>query len=392
MKIISGLQSDLKKRSAGIHFEDITELSEDQRNRHVELFRTNDRLRGFDLSRDTLVRLSIFRTGEETFNVVWSFHHIIMDGWCLGIIISEHLKIYQALKYNKPYSLEEVQPYRSYIGWLEAQKKDEPMEYWKRYLEGYENQAVLARHGRIAEKGKYELEEVNFAIDEDLTQKLLNAAIENQVTLNTTFQTIWGILLQKQDDIDDVVFGSVVSGRPHELPDVEKMVGLFINTIPVRVKGGEGRTFATMLKDFQNYAILSEKNGYFPLAEIQANSRLKHELIDHIVIFENYPMGEELEDKTLFEFKISDLKAFEQTNYNFNVIVIPGSRIKVNIRYNSLVFDREFVEGMEARFKELMGHLIDNPSLRIDEMDILLNCNGLLKVDNVAEDDGDFDF
>jgi len=381
-----------KKRNAGIHFEDITGLSEEEKNSHVEVFRTNDRLRGFDLSKDTLVRLSILRTGEGTYNVVWSFHHIIMDGWCLGIIIREHIEIYQSLKYNKPYSLETAQPYRNYIGWLEAQKKEEPMEYWKKYLEGYENQALLARHGRIPEKGKYELAELNFAIDEGVTQKLLNAAKENQVTLNTVFQTIWGILLQKQNDIDDVVFGSVVSGRPHELPDVEKMVGLFINTIPVRVKGGEGRTFAAMLKEFQEYAILSERNGYFPLAKIQANSQLKHELIDHIVIFENYPMGEELENKTLFEFEISDLKAFEQTNYNFNVIVIPGNRIKVSIRYNSLAFDREFVEDMETRFKELMERVVDNPALRIDEMDILLNCSSLLKAESIAEDDGDFGF
>ncbi|NIM16421.1 MAG: AMP-binding protein, partial [Candidatus Aminicenantes bacterium] len=208
------LQVVLKQRVFKLHREDISHLPEDEKGYYLEAFKQAEREKGFDLSNDLLMKISLFKTGEDTYKIIWSFHHIIMDGWCLGIIFQDLIEIYRELKADKPVSLESPTPYRNFIKWLERFDKKEALRVWSEYLEGYEQPAHLPGSGKSALTDDYRLVEHWFSLDEGLTDELLGIARHHSVTFNTLVQTLWGILLQKYNNCGDVVFGNVVSGRP----------------------------------------------------------------------------------------------------------------------------------------------------------------------------------
>ncbi|MCP5052567.1 MAG: hypothetical protein GY940_35695, partial [bacterium] len=190
--------------------------------------------------------------------------------------------------------LETPPPYINYIRWLVKQDKDRALDYWREYLSGYEQQAGLPVLGGLNSGGedKYKLVEYQLLFDEALTSRMSKLAADSRVTLNTLFQTVWGIVLQKYNNCGDAVFGVIVSGRPAEVDGIETMIGLFINTIPVRIKSRGQQEFLQLLAAVQDEAVISKSYDYVSLAEIQSVSALKVNLIDNIMGFENFPAYE----------------------------------------------------------------------------------------------------
>ncbi|MET3038589.1 condensation domain-containing protein, partial [Chryseobacterium sp. NRRL B-14859] len=168
----------------------------------------------------------------------WSMHHILMDGWCLGILIGELLHIYNALKNGLSPRLKPVHAYGSYLSWLESVDHEESLNYWRDYLSGYGGMSGLPVGVGVPEPDSV-IEELDFTLDISTSDRLREVCTTLGVTENTFLQCVWGVLLGKYHGglETDVVFGSVVSGRPGSLEGIEDMVGLFINTIPVRVRG-----------------------------------------------------------------------------------------------------------------------------------------------------------
>ena len=231
-----------------------------------------DRSTPFDLSRDVLMRLQVLQTGDAVFRVVWSFHHIIMDGWCLPILQQELMALYSGqINQNDP-NLPEPGAFRTFVEWLEKQDRNTSREFWRNYLEGYDQ---LATFPKQAPTQAYDLKTVSMFLDVDTTCALRQLASQNRVTLNVVVQALWAVLLAKTNDVEDVVFGIVVSGRPYEIAGVEHIVGLFINTVPLRVHAPGHRLFSEILTELMNQMASGMKHHFFPLADIQANSPLK---------------------------------------------------------------------------------------------------------------------
>jgi acyl carrier protein len=371
------LQIVLKGRPLSIHVEDISHLIQADAKQYVKEFQEKDRERGFDLTKDMLVRISLLKTGENTHKLVWSFHHILMDGWCLAILYRQLIRVYQRICKGESLELEKIPPYQNYIKWLKKKDKEEGLNYWKDYLAGYESFATLPKFvpPMVNIDKTYQSREHVFWIDEGQTEGMMNIAHQNQVTVNTVFQLMWGVLLQRYNNTDDVVFGAVVSGRPSEITGIEKMIGLFINTIPVRVTANDNvKQISQLLKKMQYNESLSKSYEYLPLAEIQSGSLLRGNLIDHIMIFENYPIQEEvkhLENQEPLQFRIEKVEVFEQTNYDFNIIVGIGMRSLVKLSYNAFVYECTMVERIEAHLRELIRQVIENPSLEVNEIELL---------------------
>jgi len=346
----------------------------DGRVKTVREYQELDKQRGFDLRHDPLMRVTIVQENDQRSHVLWSFHHILMDGWCLGIIIQEFFAIYRNLTSGTPLMLSPVQPFSSYIQWLEKQDKEQARAYWETFVSGYTEHAGLPKRS-VRLQGDYVKQEHAFVLDAGMTQGLEQVARQHHVTLNTLIQTVWGLLLQKYNRSQDVVFGAVVSGRPAELPDVERMVGLFINTIPVRVTSGAEQRVSDLLRQVQEAALSSERHAFYPLYEIQSHSGLGQGLVDHIVVFENYPMtsevGEAINSSDAYEFTVDDLEVSEQTNYNFNVIVVPGSELFLKFQYNSLVYDPQIVRNMEGHVKQIAAQLIEDAGRSHESIEIV---------------------
>mgnify|MGYP005834128821 CR=1 FL=1 len=370
-KVKRPLQVVLKEWPGFVHFEDISQMSEDSRNSYLEEFKKRDKEKGFDFSKDMLLRLAVFRTGCTSYSIVWSFHHILMDGWCIGIVINELFGIYYALKEGRPFDVDRVQSYSSYIKWLGKQDMNQASNYWGNYLQGYSQAAFLPKTSRRPGDKSYTAEEIIFNIDEKLTEGLNKLAMDCHVTLNTVFQAIWGILLMGYNNCEDVVFGSVVSGRPAEIPGIENMVGLFINTVPVRVHN-DNYSFSGLLTKMQENALVSEKYSFYPLAEIQSASFLKQGLVNHIIAFENYPMEKELKSSngeiSVYGFKLRNLKVFEQTNYDFNIIVGIDNELSVRLSFNSAVFEHSFIRRLEGQFKQIIEQVLKKPDIHVNSI------------------------
>ncbi|MFC4547677.1 condensation domain-containing protein, partial [Paenactinomyces guangxiensis] len=366
------LQVVLKERKARIFYKDLSYMTDKEKQICIEEFKQKDRERRFDLSRDLLIRFSLLQSGSQSYQLICSFHHILFDGWCIGILFNDLFRMYQRRVNGQPVLLERVAPYSDYIEWLEEQDQERARAYWKNYLQDYERPAVVPRQARKGNEKNIQ-EEVICRLDAGLTNQLSRLAGMHQVTLNTVFQTIWGVLLQKYNNTRDVVFGAVVSGRPSEIQDVEKIVGLFINTIPVRVRSREKETFGELIKRVQRSALQSEEYDYLSLADIQVNTALSGDLIDHIIAFESYPVDRDALDNSMkaLDFQIIDVDVFEQTNYDFTVLVNPGKELTVKFSFNPFIYSREFVENICKHFKKVAELVVANPHIQLEDIEIV---------------------
>ncbi|WP_260984892.1 condensation domain-containing protein, partial [Paenibacillus xylanexedens] len=167
----------------------------------VERFKQSDREQGFDLTNDALLRVAVLKTGQSQYEIVWSHHHILMDGWCVGIVLKEFFYMYKQLSSGQTMDLPEVKPYSEFINWLEKQDREEALGYWRDYLAGYEQRAAIPTSGHST-NGEYVLEETHHMFSEALTERLMYLSKYHQVTMNSMMQTAWGLLLCRYNNTD----------------------------------------------------------------------------------------------------------------------------------------------------------------------------------------------
>ncbi|OOM73735.1 linear gramicidin synthase subunit D [Clostridium puniceum] len=363
----------LAKRELTIHYEDISSFSSSKRKEYIEKLKKRDRDKGFDLTEDCLIRVTLIRTDNDKYKLIYSFHHIIMDGWCMGIIIKDVITMYRALVNGEEIDVEtSATSYGRYLEWFDKQDSSEALEYWKDYLEDYEHEVVIPKLNKKAEKFRNEEELV--LIGENLTSRLKNIAEKNNITVNSVIQTAWGILLQKYNNTNDVVFGSVISGRPSEVEGIENMVGLFINTVPVRVKGEYELSFNKMAKKINRDFLEANTYSYCSLAEIQSFTKLKNKLINHVVVYENYPIDQEsinADASEKPEIDIVDFEAFEQTNYDFALLVGLQNELSIKILYNGNIYSTEAVKTIGNNLFNILNCIGNNSDIKLSEIEIV---------------------
>ena len=367
------MQVVLKERKTTIYYEDLTHMENDQKEAYIDSFIKQDRDKGFSLSRDLLIRLFVLKTGIDEYQLVISHHHIIMDGWCTGTVIQNLLKMYKSRLNGQPLLLERTSPYSLYLEWLDEQNGEEGQSYWQEYLQGYEQFTSVPRKQIEKNHTSNYQQRFTFNLDKELTSKLSELTTTYKVTMNTLVQTIWGILLQRYNNVEDVVFGAVVSGRPPEIEGVEDIVGLFINTIPVRIQSNKQQTFSELLKQMQEKALNSECYNYLSLAEIQSKSTLSNQLIDHIMVFENYPLNNASlhQDPTEIGFSITDVELFEQTNYDFELEINYTEELSITIAYNLEMYSKEFVRNIASHIQQISETVVYHPNILLEEIDLV---------------------
>ena len=364
-------QMILEGRATDFHYEDLSGLGEEQRAWRIAAFEADDRKRGFTLSEDSLIRLSVLKLGRERYKVIWSSHHILMDGWCSGIVIRDFFAIYGSLRNGRKIALQEPARYRDYIRWLQQQPKNKARHYWQDYVAGYDTVARLPGNFK-AKGGEFKRAKLTFTVERAMTEALAGIGKEAQVTMNTIIQAVWGILLQKYVNAEDVVFGSVVSGRNADVEGIEEMVGLFINTIPIRVRSDRNTRFIDLLKDMQNDSLESAPYDYYPLADIQSMSEVRQQLVNHIVIFQNYYVEDRVQGSHEPElgFTLNEVTVHEQTNYDLDVMVFPGDELKIMFSYNEQTYDRQSATKVMRHFQQIIGAVAGNCEVKVSQIDM----------------------
>ncbi|MBU3090545.1 amino acid adenylation domain-containing protein [Clostridium sp. CF011] len=330
-----------------------------------------DYLSKFDFENAKLSNITLVKLGNEKYKCIWNFHHIILDGWSVAIVLEELFQYY--IKQRKGIVIESNSEgnYVELLSWLGNKDKELAKEYWSDVFNGY-NTAVTIPNEKVS--SEYDLEEMDFYLNEQQTTRLKELASKNNVTFSTVVQVLWGIILQKINNTKDAVFGTVISGRPKDLKNAEKIVGMFINSIPVRVETMENDSFTDLISSFQGQLVKSEEFGYYPLYEIQHCSELKDNLINHVVAFENYPVNELMKNefkKEVCGFEIKDIVMREHTNYQFGVVFTPGNKLKINITYNKNAFDGNSIKNIGEYYMYLVETVVKAPKAPINRISIM---------------------
>ncbi|MEA5525868.1 non-ribosomal peptide synthetase [Nodularia spumigena] len=348
-------------------------LTSDEQQKNLENFLVSDRHKGFDLNQAPLMRFTIIQLTENTYQFIWSHHHILFDGWSMQIVLKEVFALYEANQRGEHLRLSPVRPYKEYIEWLQQQDIEKAKQFWQQTLKGFETPTLIGnREQRTGNSSKGIYQEKRFQLSQTVTEKLQVAARQHHLTLNNLVQGAWGLLISRYSGEKDVVFGATVSGRQPVIENIESMVGLLINTIPTLVKIDNQKEILSWLQELQNQAVEQEQYSYFPLAEIQQVSDILPgmPLFESLLVFENYPVDSSKQDnqKTL---DISHLSCFERTNYPLTIVINPGSQLGGRFVYDTRYFDETTLVRMIGHFQTLLTRFAENLQQNISQISLL---------------------
>ncbi|MGE1211867.1 non-ribosomal peptide synthetase [Bacillus pumilus] len=359
----------LAERHLDVYREDLSHLNHQEQQMVLDQYKKQVRKQGFHLTNDLLLKVAVFQLNETNWHLIWSNHHIIMDGWSMGVLMKKLFHYYESFRNGRTPDRSQGKPYADYIQWLGKQNKQEAESYWLKRLDG-----AVQHQGLLQQKeanGQYDHQEWTFTWDAQTVQAIQNVARQCQVTAPNLFQAVWSVLLATYHATDDVTFGTVVSGRPPSVSGIERMAGLFINTIPVRVTLDQKQTFKQLFQKVQQHALEAENYDFMPLYDIQQKTTAGGQLFDHLVGFENYPLDQELSGDTMsarLGFSIDVKDGFEQTNFDLNVLVYPGETWTLKIKYNAIAFEEKVIENISKHLTNLMKQITKNPDVRLHDV------------------------
>ncbi|MQY11297.1 Dimodular nonribosomal peptide synthase [Streptomyces sp. RB5] len=342
---------------------DLTEAP-DARTAFEELC-AEERGRRFALDSDVLIRFVLAEVSEGVFRLLVTLHHILVDGWSVPLLLDDLFELYE--RDGDPSGMRRVTPYRDYLAWLGRQDKDDALEVWADELSGLDGPSLLT-----GPPGTQEAEPVAprthlVELSRELTDRLTATAQSRGWTLNTLVQGSWGLVLGSLLGRDDVVFGGTVSGRPPELPGIETMIGLLINTLPVRVSWRPGDRLADLYASLQTRQTALTPHQHVQLAEIQARSG-HGELFDTTTIFENYPVDADTAPTLEGGVEITDMDAEDGTHYALTVLGLPGERLRLRIDHRPDAVDEATAVRIGAWMRRVLEAVAADPEQRVADV------------------------
>ncbi|HWN43349.1 MAG TPA: amino acid adenylation domain-containing protein, partial [Thermoanaerobaculia bacterium] len=347
-------------------------LTESERRERQREELRRDRARGFRLDEPPLLRLLLTRTAADRHELSLTLHQMMIDGWSLPLVLGEVLSCYEALRQGLEPSLEPPRPYSDYIAWLQGQDPMDLESYWRATLAGFERPTSppVSHPAGAGQDGGHRMEVVEVPFSTSEAVRALARA--HRLTLNTLLQGVWALLLGRYSGEQDVVFGTVVAGRPPSLPDVESIVGLFINTLPVRAHLSAEKPALEWLRELQTEQNEREPYQYAPLVQIQKWSELPPgtALFDTLFVFENYPLGDLLQC-TPGGLAIRSTRILEQTHYLLDVVVVPGRELTLSIDYSDASFEASAILRMLGQLTTVLQGLVENPLCPLGDLPVL---------------------
>jgi amino acid adenylation domain-containing protein/non-ribosomal peptide synthase protein (TIGR01720 family) len=335
---------------------------------HAEAARVfaDERAGRFDLAQPPPMRMALVRLSDGRHRLGITNHHILMDGWSFPILVQELFALY--VNGGNPTTLPAVTPYRDYLSWLGAQDPIAAQAAWGDALAGLDEPTLVAGADRwrvplIPDKLVVEL-------PEDLTAALSDQARRLGVTLNTVVQGTWGILLGRITGRGDVVFGVTVSGRPADLAGVESMVGLFTNTVPVRLRLQLQESVRQVLLRLQSEQAQMLIHHHFSLVDIQRLAGLG-QLFDTLVAYENYPFDPGSWEELAPGLRVTGVEGYDATHYPLALMAIPGRCLTLEFRYRSDVVDEVAAQAMLVRLVRLLEAVVADPDQPVGRIELL---------------------
>ncbi|MFC0106253.1 amino acid adenylation domain-containing protein [Kibdelosporangium aridum] len=346
-------------------------FSEVVRQRELRRLLDEDAAAGMDLSAGPLLRVAIIRTDNRSVWLVRTSHHILLDGWSNAQILTDVFEEYAAIRDGRQRNLPARKPFRAYLDWLTAQDPAKVERHWRGVLDGFDSPTPLpydrppksAHTSRSTDKTKVDLSPAR-------TAQLTEFAKRNRLTVNAVVQGAWALLLSRYGGGSDVVFGATVSGRPADLPGADEIDGIFINTIPVRVRVDRDAELVPWLRDLQAAQVESRQFEHVSLAQMQGWSDLDAgtNLFDSIVVFENFPFDG---SATGHGLSVWNITALDETSFPLTLSAYPRERFGLELAYDRDLFDASMIRRMLAHLDALLATMTERPDRRIGTLPAL---------------------
>ncbi|MHC4845900.1 MAG: amino acid adenylation domain-containing protein [Planctomycetota bacterium] len=369
------LQVVHREVAAAVPSEDLRELPAEEQDRALTEARESDRSAGVDFGAAPLMRLQLFRTADDRYRLLWSFHHILMEGWSASLILREVLAHYRGITRGETVELAEHRPYRDYVTWFQGQDPKRAEAYWRETLAGIDHPTHMGidlsptkLHAPVTE---YDGIAVN--LSEADTARLQAFVKQHGLTLNTLVQGAWAVLLSRYCGEDDVVFGTIVSGRSVPLDGVDTMIGLFVNLLPARAGVPSDAELLPWLKDLQARQARQREFEYCSLVNVKGWSDIPAglPLFESLLVFENWHGDLTVSDWDA-DLSVSDVHGHHGSpGYPLTAIVAPGPELTIGISYDSTRFVPDAIRRVLANLQNLLLGMVDGPGARLGSLPLL---------------------
>ncbi|HSZ30897.1 MAG TPA: amino acid adenylation domain-containing protein, partial [Pseudonocardiaceae bacterium] len=340
-----------------------------ERDRELARVVAADRAAGMDLTAPPLLRLTIVTLPDDQVLLVWTSHHVVLDGWSLAQVFTEVREQYTAIVHGRTPNLVTRRPFRDYVQWLAEQDQPQAEEHWRQVLSGFAAPTGLPYDRQPQEAHRAEsAETVRVELSAEESQRLQRFAQRGGLTLNTIVQGAWAVLLSRYSREPEVLFGTTVSGRPAELPGVESMVGMFINTLPTRVRVEDFARTLPWLRELQAAQAQSRPFDFVSLAQVQACSDLPAgvNLFDSMIVFENYPFEAPPEGEP--GLRIREVQAQDTTSFPLSLRGYLAGHLCFDLGYDPRLFDERTVTAMAERLRWLLNGMADGPERTLSQL------------------------
>lgn len=377
----------LKSVQLDLNVEDWTGVPVAEQTQKLTAFLQADRIKGFALNRPPLMRLSLIKKSADLYAFVWSFHHLLLDGWSLSMVLQEMVQFMQAYEQGKSLELPSPPPYRDYIAWTRKQNMEVAADYWRNALAGYQKPTPLPL---INESHKWmETEDAYEELHEELTEAessyLLDFTRKNQLSINHVLQAAWALLLSRYSGEREVIFGTLLSGRPVGLAGSDRMIGLFTNLLPFRMDVDPEKPVLEWLQEIRERGFELIQYEHSPLIDIHQWTGIPHgkSMFDTFLSFENFPWRTLTKEANLTpvdgilraqasELEILDVEYIERTNFPLCMMVVPGPRLKMRMPYDRSLYSEGAARQLAGHYRHLILQLIGHPEQRLGQLGLLL--------------------
>ncbi|SFY16281.1 amino acid adenylation domain-containing protein [Pseudomonas sp. NFACC49-2] len=367
------LQCVYRQTHRAFDWQDLRDLDEEQQRLAMDKALEEQRLQGFDMACAPLTHLRVFQLDERRFAVVRSFHHILTDAWCFGLLMEDLLAIYQAIVRQEPVARPRLRSFRGYMSWLERHDMAAAHAFWQAEMAGFSEPTPLHVDSPVArpEQAPEQVGDFDHTLSIAQTQRLQQLCQQYQLTPNTWIQGAWALLLSRYSGNRDVLFGVTVAGRPTDLAGVEEMVGLFINSLPLRIDVDPQAPVADWLQALLSHNARLREHESASLVDIQRCSQVPRgqQLFDSLVVFENAPL--DISSVQLDAFSIDIYEDRVHTNFPMTVVLYPGDRLGIRLSYDSQRFTTATVQRMLGHLVQLLSGMLEAPQAPLGSLHML---------------------
>ena len=361
--------------------EDWSRLSPEEREARFGRFLEEDRRRAFDFSRSPLMRLALFRLAESDFHFVWTYHHALLDGRSHLRVLIEAFGLYDALRHGEDFCPTDPPPFRDFVEWLTRQDFSLAREFWLRFLKGFDSPTRLQLPAPRSQSGEDSsrrgLTEYLYCREE--TEALRNFAARHSVTLGTLIQASWSVLLSRYCGQDDVLFGATRACRHSSIHGAESIIGLLINTVPMRVRLPPDLLVLQCLKNVRADWVAMRAHEHTPLRDIQAWSGFGAErpLFESILVIEGHALGETLQSLG-GDWKRREFQLFERGDYPLVGAAHAGSRLLLRLAYGRQTLDDDAATLMLGHWRAILMGMLTNAEGRVVDLPLLIDAERAL--------------